>query len=184
MDLPPGLLDPLGQDVEDLAEALDGVAQLLPHHAPAPGRHSALHLSPDPGHVDPVVVSLSEFAPQHWTPEGVVGPPSGVLSEPVRRGDGFQLSPRLPALQVQGDQSQPDAVGEAQRCELEQIQRRHEVVYLAVVEGPHLGVNPPHSMPQADLLDELDDGGVAGEEVVVPALQPPSADVEGGGLSA
>ena len=46
------------------------------------------------------------------------------------------------------------------------------------------GLDPRHLVAEAEFLDELDDGRVAAEEVVVAAFETASADVEGRRLTA
>ena len=94
------------------------------------------------------------------------------------------MPPVLHATERQRDEPETEPVYQAERREAQQVQRGHEVVDLAVVERTDPGPDPPHLVPEADLADEVEDVGVAGEEVVIAALEAGAPDVKGGCLPA
>ena len=174
------------QRLEDLGEAAEGVSQPLflhPLHSLAARGKPGLNLAPEPGHCHLVVV-CAELAAQQRPPHYVVDAPAGAPADPVGGHEWFQLAPVLVPAKVQRHKAEPKPVDEAQGLELQQVHRRHEVVDAAAVEETHLGLDPRQLRPQAKLVDEVNDVGVASEEVVVSALQPAASHVKSGRLSA
>ena len=174
------------QHLEYLREAAEWIPQPLllhPLHSLAAGGEPGLYLSPEPGHCHLVVVR-AELAPQERPPHHVVDAPAGAPANPVRGRVRLQLAPVLVPAKVQRHEAEPEPVDEAQGLELQQVHRRHEVVYAAAVEEADLGLDPRQLRPQAKLVYQVYDVGVAREQVVVTALQPAASHVERGRLAA
>ena len=106
-----------------------------------------------------------------------------ILDDRVEEGDQVEIGETkitayFPKVDV-GDESEPDPVHQWQWLELEQVHRGDEVVDPAAVERADLRVDEPHPAPEADLLIQVQDVDVPGEQVVVAALQASAADIEG-----
>ncbi len=172
------LADSLGQDVHQEAEAPHQVAELLLLLRAALARGEAeVDLAPEPGHAD-VVGPLPELAPQQRPPDDVVVALAGVLDDPVLGGDRLVGAPVLLSPQPQSHQSQPHSVDQGDGREAQEVEGRDEVVDAVVVEDAHLRFAPGQAVGQAQFVDEVDDGGVDSEDVVVELLDAPAADLE------
>ena len=92
------------------------------------------------------------LATEHRPPENLVALFAHMLPQPLVSRDALVLVVVLLPLEIQCRQAQTYAVRDAQGLELQQVQRGHEVVYLAVVQSANGRVYPANLMPQANFI--------------------------------
>ena len=136
-------------------------------------------LAPQPRHRD-VVGAVAELAAQQRAPDLVVGLLAHRVADPVARGDVLER-PDLArvALQLQHRQAHAQSVDRGQRAEAQQVQRAGERPRATLEEERHRRRAPLELARHPELVVELGDVAVAGEQVVVVALeQVAAADVD------
>ncbi len=184
-DAPAPRLDLRAQALQQRLPAAARVAEHLPAHLAAAGLPAQGQLLPEPGHRD-LPGAVAELAAEQRPPYLLPGLGPHLPHDPRLRGLPLEVALLPPApLQPQRREAHAQARAQAHRAETQQVERRGEGVAAALREDGNAGGQPFDRILHAQLAIESRDVDVAGEEVVVVALeQVAAADVERGDLAA